>query len=166
MNELLERLDNIAKENGIMVGPGRGSGAGSIVAYSLGITMLDPLKYNLLFERFLNPERVSMPDIDMDFCYNRRDEIIEYVKEKYGSDHVSQIATFGTLAAKAAIKDVGRALDLPYADADRISKMVPNELNMTIDKALMMGILSEQEEFLTINSRNLYMKFLIFVLLP
>lgn len=128
-----------AKDNGITVGPGRGSAAGSVVAYSLDITTIDPIKYDLIFERFLNPDRVSMPDIDVDFSDERRQEVIDYVTEKYGSDKVAQIITFGTMAARAAIKDVGRALDVPYADADRISKMVPAELNMTIDKALGMN---------------------------
>ncbi|MEA4972867.1 MAG: DNA polymerase III subunit alpha [Candidatus Metalachnospira sp.] len=128
-----------AKDNGITVGPGRGSAAGSVVAYSLDITTIDPIKYDLIFERFLNPERVSMPDIDVDFSDERRQEVINYVIGKYGIDNVAQIITFGTLAARAAIKDVGRALDLPYADADRISKMIPTELNMTIDKALGMN---------------------------
>lgn len=128
-----------AKENGIMVGPGRGSAAGSIVAYVLQITDIDPIKYDLIFERFLNPERVSMPDIDVDFCYERRQEVIDYVKEKYGGDHVAQIITFGTLGAKAVVKDVGRALAVPYAAADRISKMIPFALNMTIARALEMN---------------------------
>ena len=125
-----------AKDNSIMVGPGRGSAAGSIVAYSLDITTIDPIKYNLLFERFLNPERVTMPDIDVDFCYERRQEVIDYVCRKYGKDHVAQIVTFGTLAARNVIRDVGRALDLPYALCDQIAKMVPQELNITIDEAL------------------------------
>ncbi|WP_027363263.1 DNA polymerase III subunit alpha [Desulfotruncus alcoholivorax] len=127
---------HFAREAGIPVGPGRGSAAGSLVAYVLGITNIDPLKYNLLFERFLNPERVSMPDIDIDFCFERRTEVIDYVARKYGSDRVAQIATFGTMAAKAAIRDVGRALGMPYGDVDRIAKMVPNELKITIEKAL------------------------------
>ena len=127
---------NYAKSNGIMVGPGRGSGAGSIVAYSLGITMLDPLKYQLLFERFLNPERVSMPDIDVDFCYERRQEVIDYVARKYGADHVSQIITFGTMAAKGVIRDVGRVLGMSYADTDAVAKAVPFDLGMTLEKAL------------------------------
>lgn len=127
---------NFAKMHDIPVGPGRGSAAGSIVAYSLSITTIDPIKYSLIFERFLNPERVSMPDIDVDFCYERRQEVIDYVIEKYGEDRVAQIITFGTLAARAAIKDVGRALAMPYADVDRVSKMIPAELNITIDKAL------------------------------
>ncbi len=128
-----------AKENGIAVGPGRGSGAGSIVAYCLGITNIDPIKYNLLFERFLNPERLTMPDIDIDFCYERRQEGIDYVVEKYGKDRVVQIVTFGTMAARGVLRDVGRALDMPYAQCDAIAKMVPNELNITLDKALMMN---------------------------
>ncbi len=128
-----------AKENGIAVGPGRGSGAGSIVAYCLGITNIDPIKYNLLFERFLNPERLTMPDIDIDFCYERRQEVIDYVVEKYGKDRVVQIVTFGTMAARGVLRDVGRALDMPYAQCDAIAKMVPNELNITLDKALMMN---------------------------
>ena len=125
-----------ARENGIAVGPGRGSAAGSIVAYLLGITDLDPLRYDLLFERFLNPERVSMPDIDIDFCYIRREEVIDYVKRRYGEDHVAQIATFGTMAAKGAIRDVGRVLNMPYTEVSRIAKLVPNALKMTLDKAL------------------------------
>ncbi len=127
---------NYARSKDIMVGPGRGSAAGSIVSYSLGITDIDPVRYNLLFERFLNPERVSMPDIDVDFCYERRQEVIDYVVEKYGKDQVVQIVTFGTLAARGVIRDVGRVLDLPYALCDSIAKMVPNELGMTLDKAL------------------------------
>ena len=125
-----------ARENGILVGPGRGSGAGSIVAYTLDITLIDPLKYQLLFERFLNPERVSMPDLDIDFDYERRPEVIEYVSRKYGHDHVSQIITFGTMAARQALRDVGRVMGLSYAQTDAVSKMVPAELNMTLDKAL------------------------------
>lgn len=125
-----------AKEQDIPVGPGRGSAAGSIVSYALGITNVDPLKHHLLFERFLNPERVSMPDIDIDFCYERREEVIDYVIDKYGHDKVAQIVTFGTMAAKGAIRDVGRALDIPYGKCDSIAKMVPNALNMTLDKAL------------------------------
>ncbi|MBS1410460.1 MAG: DNA polymerase III subunit alpha [Christensenellaceae bacterium] len=125
-----------AKSQGIMVGPGRGSGAGSIVAYSLGITMLDPLKYQLLFERFLNPERVSMPDIDVDFCYERRQEVIDYVARKYGADHVSQIITFGTLQAKGCIRDVGRVLGMSYQDTDAVAKAIPFDLGMTLEKAL------------------------------
>lgn len=128
-----------AKEHDIMVGPGRGSAAGSMVSYCLNITTIDPLRYDLIFERFLNPERVSMPDIDVDFCYERRQEVIDYVIEKYGEDHVAQIITFGTLAARAAIKDVGRALAMPYADVDRVSKMIPTELGITIQKALDMN---------------------------
>ncbi|MBE5934986.1 MAG: DNA polymerase III subunit alpha [Lachnospiraceae bacterium] len=125
-----------AKDNDIMVGPGRGSAAGSIVAYSLAITDIDPIKYNLLFERFLNPERLTMPDIDIDFCFERRAEVIDYVIRKYGSECVCQIVTFGTMAAKMVIRDVGRALDLPYAYVDNIAKMIPTELNITINKAL------------------------------
>ncbi len=127
---------NYCRENGIAVGPGRGSAAGSIVSYCLKITDIDPIKYNLLFERFLNPERVSMPDIDVDFCFERRQEVIEYVGRKYGADKVVQIVTFGTMAAKGVIRDVGRVMDLPYAYVDSIAKMVPKELNITIDKAL------------------------------
>ena len=128
-----------ARDNDIMVGPGRGSAAGSIVSYSLGITQLDPIRYQLLFERFLNPERVSMPDIDVDFCYERRQEVIDYVTRKYGKDCVAQIVTFGTLAARGVIRDVGRVMDLPYAYVDSISKMIPQELGITIDKALKMN---------------------------
>ena len=116
---------NWAKRNGVPVGPGRGSGAGSLVAYALGITDLDPLRYQLLFERFLNPERVSMPDFDIDFCQDGRDRVIDYVKQKYGADSVAQIATFGTMAAKAAVRDVGRVLDLPYSFVDGIAKLIP-----------------------------------------
>ncbi len=127
---------NYAKQNDIMVGPGRGSAAGSIVAYTLKITNIDPIRYNLLFERFLNPERVSMPDIDIDFCFERRQEVIDYVGKKYGQEKVVQIVTFGTLAAKGVIRDVGRVMDLPYAYVDSLAKMIPNELNITIDRAL------------------------------
>ena len=127
---------NYAKTQGISVGPGRGSGAGSIAAYAMGITDIDPIKYNLLFERFLNPERISMPDFDIDFCYERRPEVIDYVARKYGRDHVSQIITFGTMSARMVIRDVGRALDVPYAEADKLAKMVPMELHITIKKAL------------------------------
>ena len=127
---------NWAKTNGIPVGPGRGSGAGSIVAYSIGITDIDPIKYNLLFERFLNPERISMPDFDVDFCYERRQEVIDYVSRKYGRDHVSQIITFGTMSARMVIRDVGRALDFPYAETDKLAKMVPFALHITIEKAM------------------------------
>src|SRR3989441_739641 len=129
-------FNRYAKEQNIPVGPGRGSAAGSLVSYSLGITDLDPLQHELLFERFLNPERVSMPDIDIDFCMNRRDEVIRYVTEKYGRQNVAQIITFGTMAAKAAIKDVGRAMDVPYSDVDRIAKMVPNQLNIKLENAI------------------------------
>ena len=128
-----------AKDNGIAVGPGRGSAAGSIVSYCLEITNIDPIKYSLLFERFLNPERVSMPDIDVDFCYERRQEVIDYVVRKYGKENVAQIVTFGTLAARGVIRDVGRVMDLPYAFVDTIAKMIPQELNITIDKALHMN---------------------------
>ena len=125
-----------ARDHDIMVGPGRGSAAGSLVAYTLEITQLDPIRYHLLFERFLNPERVSMPDIDVDFCFERRQEVIDYVVRKYGKDRVVQIVTFGTLAARGVIRDVGRVMDLPYAMVDSIAKMIPQELNITIDKAL------------------------------
>src|SRR5262249_39980640 len=125
-----------AKQNNIPVGPGRGSAAGSLVSYVMEITDIDPLQNELLFERFLNPERISMPDIDIDFCMNRRGEVIDYVTRKYGRDQVAQIITFGTMAAKAAIKDVGRALDMPYGDVDRIAKMVPTTLNIKLDDAL------------------------------
>ena len=138
-----------AKENGIPVGPGRGSAAGAIVSYCLGITDIDPIKYSLLFERFLNPERVSMPDIDIDFCYERRQEVIDYVREKYGDDKVVQIVTFGTMAAKGVIRDVARAMDLPYAFADQIAKMVPNELNITLSRALQIN-----PEFKTLYDTN------------
>ena len=127
---------NYAKSQGIPVGPGRGSGAGSIVAYSIGITDIDPIKYSLIFERFLNPERISMPDFDVDFCYERRQEVIDYVSKKYGHDHVSQIITFGTMSARMVIRDVGRALDVPYAETDKLAKMIPNEVHITIKKAL------------------------------
>ena len=144
---------NYAKQNGIMVGPGRGSGAGSIVAYSLGITMLDPLKYQLLFERFLNPERVSMPDIDVDFCYERRQEVIDYVARKYGADHVSQIITFGTMAAKGVVRDVGRVLGMSYAETDAVAKAIPFDLGMTLEKALklspMLKSMYESDESVT-----------------
>lgn len=127
---------NYAHENGILVGPGRGSAAGSLVAYSLGITNIDPLKYGLLFERFLNPERVTMPDIDIDFCYENREKVIDYVVQKYGEESVAQIITFGTMAARAAVRDVGRVLSIPYAEVDKISKMIPMELNISIQDAL------------------------------
>ena len=130
---------HFAKSNGIMVGPGRGSAAGSIVAYTLAITNIDPIRYQLLFERFLNPERVSMPDIDVDFCFERRQEVIDYVVRKYGKERVVQIVTFGTMAARGVIRDVGRVLDLPYAICDSVAKMIPNELGITIDKALKMN---------------------------
>ena len=125
-----------AKEHGIPVGPGRGSAAGSLVAYSLRITDLDPIPYNLLFERFLNPERISMPDIDVDFCQDRRDEVLKYVTEKYGQDHVTQIITYGTMMAKGVIRDVGRVLDIPYSECDKLAKLVPNKLNITLKEAL------------------------------
>lgn len=130
---------NYARTHGIPVGPGRGSAAGSLVSYTTGITNIDPIRYNLLFERFLNPERVTMPDIDIDFCYERRGEVIDYVIEKYGKDCVTQIITFGTLLAKGVIRDVGRVMDLPYSFCDTIAKMIPNELGITIDKALVMN---------------------------
>ena len=119
-----------------MVGPGRGSAAGSMVSYCLQITNIDPIKYQLLFERFLNPERVSMPDIDIDFCYERRQEVIDYVIKKYGEDRVAQIITFGTMSARAVIRDVGRAINMPYAEVDKVAKMIPTELGITIDRAL------------------------------
>ena len=137
---------NYAKSKDIPVGPGRGSGAGSLVAFALSITEVDPMVFDLLFERFLNPERVSMPDFDIDFCYNRRDEVISYVEEKYGRDHVSQIVTFGTLAARAAIRDVGRALGMSYQDVDVVARAVPQELNITISMALKMPDLKNQYE--------------------
>ncbi len=130
---------NYAKTHDIPVGPGRGSGAGSIAAYCIGITGIDPVKYNLLFERFLNPERVSMPDFDIDFCYEKRQKVIDYVVSKYGDDHVSQIITFGTMAARGSIRDVGRAMAIPYQKVDSIAKMIPMELNMTIEKALLVS---------------------------
>ena len=135
-----------AKSRDIPVGPGRGSGAGSLVAFALGITDVDSIRFDLLFERFLNPERISMPDIDIDFCYNRRDEVIEYVGRKYGSDHVSQIITFGTLAARAAIRDVGRALGMSYQEVDAVARAVPQELNITISMALKLPDLKNQYE--------------------
>ena len=128
-----------SRDHGISVGPGRGSAAGSLVSYSLGITNIDPIRFSLLFERFLNPERLTMPDIDVDFCFERRQEVIDYVVGKYGKDRVVQIVTFGTMAARAVIRDVGRALDMPYAQRDAISKMIPNELGITIAKALDMN---------------------------
>jgi len=133
---IVQDLVSWSKNNGVPVGPGRGSAAGSLVSYVLGITTIDPLKYDLLFERFLNPERVSMPDIDIDFCFEKRDRVIEYIIARYGSDKVAQIITFGTMAARAAIRDVGRALDVPYGDVDRIAKMIPAELGVTIDRSL------------------------------
>lgn len=133
---IVQDLVNWARHNGVPVGPGRGSAAGSLVSYILDITTLNPLPYGLLFERFLNPERVSMPDIDIDFCFEKRDRVIKYIIERYGNDRVAQIITFGTMAARAAIKDVGRAMDIPYGDVDRISKLIPAELGVTIDRAL------------------------------
>lgn len=147
---------NYAKTNDIMVGPGRGSAAGSIVAYSLGITDIDPIKYNLLFERFLNPERVSMPDIDVDFCVERRQEVIDYVAQKYGKDHVAQIVTFGTLAARGVIRDVGRVLDMPYAMVDNIAKMVPQTLHITLEQALI-----DNKEFKKMYDEDPQVKYLI-----
>ena len=127
---------NYAIKNNIPVGPGRGSAAGSIVAYSTGITNIDPLKYNLLFERFLNPERVTMPDIDIDFCIEGRENVIHYIKEKYGYDSVAQIITFGTMKARSVVRDVGRGLGISYSDVDKIAKLIPNEPKITLDKAL------------------------------
>ena len=147
---------NYARQNGIPVGPGRGSAAGSIVSYCLKITNIDPIRYSLLFERFLNPERVSMPDIDIDFCFERRQEVIDYVGRKYGADKVVQIVTFGTLAAKGVIRDVGRVMDLPYAYVDSIAKMVPNELNITLERALDMN-----PEFRTLYNTDEKVKYLI-----
>ncbi len=147
---------NYAKTNDIIVGPGRGSAAGSLVSYCLKITDIDPMKYNLLFERFLNPERVSMPDIDIDFCFERRQEVIDYVGKKYGADKVVQIVTFGTMAAKGVIRDVGRVMDLPYAYVDSIAKMIPNELNITIQRALEIN-----PEFRALYEREEQVKFLI-----
>ncbi len=149
-------LIKYAKSKGIAVGPGRGSATGSIVAYLLGITNLDPLKYELLFERFLNPERVTMPDIDIDFCYIRREEIIDYVKHRYGSEHVAQIITFGTMAAKGSIRDVGRALEMSYASVDRVAKAVPSEPGITLERALF-----ESQDFLRIYEESEEMKRLI-----
>ena len=127
---------NYAREKNIPVGPGRGSAAGSLVAYAIGITSIDPIRYNLFFERFLNPDRISMPDIDTDFCPEGRDEIIRYVTEKYGSDKVSQIITFGKMQARAVIRDVGRALNISYGEVDRIAKLIPNVLNIKLDEAI------------------------------
>ncbi len=137
---------NFAKRSDIPVGPGRGSGCGSLVAFCTGITDIDPIRFDLLFERFLNPERVSMPDIDIDFCYNRRDEVLEYVKDKYGADRVSQIVTFGTLAARAAIRDCGRALGMPYAEVDAIAKLVPRALDVSVEQALKLDAIKEKYE--------------------
>lgn len=147
---------NYAKTNDIMVGPGRGSAAGSIVSYCLGITDIDPIKYSLLFERFLNPERVSMPDIDIDFCVERRQEVIDYVAQKYGKDHVAQIVTFGTLAARGVIRDVGRVLDMPYAMTDNIAKMVPQTLHITLEQAL-----KDNKELKQLYDENEQVKYLI-----
>lgn len=147
---------NYARSKNIPVGPGRGSAAGSIVAFILGITDIDPLRYNLLFERFLNPERVTMPDIDVDFCYVRRKEVIEYVKERYGEDHVAQIITFGTMKARAAIRDVGRVMDIPYAEVDKVAKLIPRDLGITLDKAL-----AESSEFRSLYEGNSEMRRLI-----
>lgn len=133
---IVQDLVNWARGRGIAVGPGRGSAAGSLVSYLLSITTIDPLRYGLIFERFLNPERVSMPDIDIDFCFERRDEVIDYIVKRYGHDRVAQIITFGTMAARAAIRDVGRALDYPYGDVDRVAKMIPNELGVTLNRSL------------------------------
>ena len=133
---IVQDLVNWSRQNGIPVGPGRGSAAGSLVSYVLDITTIDPLRYDLLFERFLNPERVSMPDIDIDFCFEKRDRVIDYIISKYGADRVAQIITFGTMAARAAIRDVGRALDVPYGQVDRIAKMVPAELGVSLERAL------------------------------
>ena len=135
---------NFARSKGIPVGPGRGSAAGSLMAYALRITDLDPLVYGLLFERFLNPERISLPDIDMDFCMDRRGEVINYVIDKYGNDHVCQIITFGTLGAKAAIRDVGRVMEFPYAEVDKVAKLVPNQLNITLRKLARSGTALER----------------------
>ena len=125
-----------ARAQGVPVGPGRGSAAGSLVSYALRITDVDPLQYDLLFERFLNPERISMPDIDIDFCMRRRGEVIDYVRAEIRQENVAQIITFGTMAAKAALKDVGRALDMPYGEVDRLAKLVPNQLNISLEDAL------------------------------
>ena len=127
---------NYAKSQGIPVGPGRGSGAGSMAAYCMRITDVDPMRYSLFFERFINPERVSMPDFDIDFCPRRRQEVIDYVTQKYGEDHVAQIVTFGTMAARAAVRDIGRVMDMPYAEVEMVAKAGPQELKMTLDKAL------------------------------
>jgi len=135
-----------AKHNNIPVGPGRGSAPGSLVAYAIRITNIDPIRYNLFFERFLNPDRITMPDIDIDFCQEGRDEIIKYVTEKYGKDKVSQIITFGKMQAKAVVRDVGRALDIPYSEADRIAKLIPNTLNITLNEAIKIEPRLTQEE--------------------
>ena len=125
-----------AKENGIPVGPGRGSAAGSIVSYALGITSIDPLKYNLLFERFLNPERISLPDIDIDFCIERRGEVIDYIKRQYGENSVTQIITFGKMKAKQVVRDVGRVMGYPFSEVDKIAKAIPEEINITLEDAI------------------------------
>ena len=135
-----------AKEHAIPVGPGRGSGAGSLVAFFVGITDVDSVKYQLLFERFLNPERISMPDFDIDFCYTRRDEVIEYVKSRYGTERVAQIITFGTLAARAAVRDVGRVLGMAYKDVDEVAKLIPREIGVTIEEAIKSGELKKKYE--------------------
>ena len=145
-----------SRDHGIAVGPGRGSAAGSLVSYTLGITNIDPAKYQLLFERFLNPERISMPDIDVDFCFERRQEVIDYVVRKYGKDRVAQIVTFGTLAARGVLRDVGRVMDMPYAFVDSIAKMVPQELNITLDRAL-----KTNPEFKTLYDTNEQVKELV-----
>ncbi|MFC1558729.1 DNA polymerase III subunit alpha [candidate division KSB1 bacterium] len=153
---IVQDLINYARQNGIPVGPGRGSAAGSLVSYVLGITNLNPIDYNLIFERFLNPERISMPDIDIDFCYERRNEVINYTVNKYGEDSVAQIITFGTLSAKAVVRDVGRVMGVPYSDVDRIAKLIPNILNINLDKALkMVPELKEMEQ-----SRGVYAELL------
>lgn len=133
---IVQDFVRFAKSRDIPVGPGRGSGAGSIAAYCIGITDLDPMKYDLIFERFLNPERVSMPDFDIDFCYERRGEVIDYVTQKYGADHVAQIVTFGTLQTKAALRDVGRVMGMPYARVDSVVKMIPKSFHISIDEAV------------------------------
>ena len=141
-----------AKSQGIPVGPGRGSGAGSLVAYCLGITEIDPIEYNLIFERFLNPERISMPDFDIDFCYERRQEVIDYVVAKYGADHVAQIATFGTMAAKMAIRDVARVMEYSYSLADTLARLIPNELNQPIPIEKALTVVSELKNMYDTNN--------------
>jgi hypothetical protein len=152
-----------AKENGIPVGPGRGSGAGSLVAWALSITNVDPIAHDLLFERFLNPERISMPDFDIDFCTDRRDEVIAYVASKYGSDKVSQIITYGTMAAKGVVRDVGRVLGHPYGFSDQISKMIPNELKITLEKELF-GTLTIASDLIEFILSSLFKLFNLFIL--